>query len=475
MTKACDLSAVEARRLIGQKKLSPVELMESCLERIGETNKTYNSVVSLDEKAAKKQAKAAEKAVMAGDALGVLHGLPVGIKDLHSVAGLKSTWGSLIFKDNVPKSDDFMVANVRGAGGLVFAMTNVPEFGAGANTRNRVYGATGNAFNPKLTAAGSSGGAAVGLALGQMPLATGSDYAGSLRTPAAFNGVAGFRPSPGLVPSPDKIAGLIPWGVVGPMGRSVEDLYLLLRAQLDHDIVDPFSSADAYDFPEALSDADLSDLRVAISTDFGVCPIDKQIAKTFKSRVQQFKGVFGVADEATWDCHDLHELFEIHRGFSFATSHQEKLAKHRKMLDSNVIDNTERGLKLTASEIGRGFQMQHAYSKRVAAFFEDYDVLIAPTAAVSPFPHERLFVTEINGEKMETYTRWLAVVYAPTMALCCALSVPCGVDHNGLPFGIQIVGPKGRDRQVLEIGRALEAELNRNAVTRRPIPPVVSS
>ena len=167
----------------------------------------------------------------------------------------------------------------------------------------------------------------------------------------------------------------------------------------------------------------------------------------------------------------MHELFEIHRGLSFATSHQEKLAKHRKLLDTNVIDNTERGLKLTAAEIARGFQLQHTYYKGVMDFFDDYDLLISPTAAVSPFPHSELYVTEINGETMPTYTRWMSLVYAPTQALCCALSLPCGVDHKGLPFGIQIVGrPKGRDRMVLEAGRALEAELARHAATKRPIP-----
>lgn len=470
MADACELSAVEARRLIGQKKLSPVELVDSCLKRIDATNKTYNAVVDLDRKRARADAKAAEQSVMRGDPLGVLHGLPVGIKDLHAVEGLKSTWGSLIFKDNVPKADDSMVANVRSAGALVYAMTNVPEFGAGANTRNRIYGATGNPFDPKLTAAGSSGGAACALALNQMPLATGSDYAGSLRTPAAFCGVVGYRPSPGLVPLPEKIAGLIPWGVAGPMGRSVADAYLLLRAQLDQDETDPFSSGDAWTFPDVLTPADLASVRVAVTPDFGVCPVDKGIAKTFKESVKTFAKVFGDVQETSPDYSGLHEVFEIHRGLSFVTSHQEKLAKHRDKLDRNVIDNTDRGLKLTAADIGRGFVGQHALTKKVNDFFEDYDIIIAPAASVSPFPHEQLFVEEINGKKMETYTRWLALAYAPTTTLCCALALPCGLDSHGMPFGIQIIGRRGSDLAVLEIGLALEAVLNGNEATKRPIP-----
>ena len=472
MTEPCDLTAVAARRLIGRKKLSPVELLESCLRRIATTNKVSNAIVAMDEALAKKQAKAAEKQLMRGDALGLLHGLPAAIKDLNPVAGLRTTWGSLIFKDHVPEQDDPMVANVRAEGANIFAKTNVPEFGAGANTRNRVYGPTTNPFDAKLTPAGSSGGAAAALALGQVPIATGSDYGGSLRTPAAFCGVVGFRPSPGVVPSPDKIAGLIPWGVNGPMGRTVEDAYLLLKAQLDVDAGDPFSSSDALDFPETLEPADLSSIRVAFSPDLGVCPVDRDIAKLFKSRAKMLAGHFGHADDSAPDFSGVHEIFEVHRGLSFVTAHQEKLARHKKLLDRNVIDNTERGLKLTASDIGRAFEAQHALYKRVLDFFDDVDVVICPAASVAPFPHAQLFVEEINGEKMPTYMRWLAISYAPTQALCCAAAVPCGVDQNGLPFGLQIFGPRGSDLKVLEVALALEQAMVGTDMAR-PVPKLI--
>jgi amidase len=472
MTEPCDLTAVAARRLIGAKKLSPVELMTSCLKRIGQTNATSNAIVAMDEALAKKQAKAAEKQVMRGEKLGLLHGLPTGIKDLNPVAGLRTTWGSLIFKDHVPDADDPMVANVRAAGANIFAKTNTPEFGAGANTRNKVYGATTNPFDPKLTPAGSSGGAAAALALGQVPVATGSDYGGSLRTPAAFCGVVGFRPSVGVVPGPDKIAGLIPWGVNGPMGRTVEDAYLLLLAQLDLDRADPYSSSDVLSFPEALVPADLGSVRAAFSADLGVCPIDKDIAKVFKSRAKALAPHFGTAEDATPDFSGLHEIFEIHRGLSYVTSHQDKLAKHKKLLDRNVIDNTERGLKLTASEIARGFAEQHTLMKHVLDFFDDVDVVICPAASVSPFPHSQLFVEQINGEAMPTYMRWLAIAYAPTTALCCAAVVPCGLDHKGMPFGLQIFGPRGRDLRVLEVALALEQAMAGTDMAR-PVPKFV--
>ena len=470
MSEPCELPAVEARRLIGLKKLSPVELLESCLKRIEKVNKAVNAVVAIDAERSRKEAKEAEAAVMRGDSLSLLHGLPVGVKDLEPVKGLRSTWGSLLFKDHVPAEDAPMVANVRRNGGNILCKTNTPEFGAGANTRNRVYGATGNPFDPKLTCAGSSGGSAVAVALDMLPIATGSDYGGSLRTPAGFCGVVGFRPSPGVVPSSERIAGLLPWGVGGPMGRNVLDAYLLMRAQMHIDRRDPFSSHDSHTLPGKLAGADLSALKVAVSPDLGCAPVDKGIAETFKKRVKAFGPVFGDCVETAPDFSGVHDIFEVHRGVSFVTAHQEKLAKSRDLLDRNVTDNTERGLKLTVAEIGRAHVEQTKLYKRVLAFFEDYDVLIAPAASVSPFPHSQLFVEEINGEKMPTYMRWLAITYAPTKALCCACVLPCGVDHKGLPFGIQVIGPKGGDGHVLKVALALEQVLAGIAETARPRP-----
>jgi len=468
-SEPCDLSAVEARRLIGAKKLSPVELLESCLKRTEATNGAVNSVVAQDVELAFTTARAQEADVVAGQTLDLLHGLPVGIKDLEPVKGLRSTWGSLIFKDHIPEADGANVANVRMAGANIFAKTNTPEFGAGANTRNRVYGATGNPFDPVLTAAGSSGGSAVALAVGQMPLATGSDYGGSLRTPAAYCGIVGFRPSVGVVPSPDRAAGLVPWGVLGPMGRSVADAYLLLRAQVDENVNDPFSTG-TLDLPEVLVPADLASLHIAITPDFGEAPVARAIRAVFQDRMKRLDTWAGGVEEAHPDYSGIHDIFEVHRGVAFATLHQEKLVKHRDILDRNVIDNTERGLKLGMAEIGRGFVEQHALMKRVNAFFDDWDVLIAPTASVSPFPHAQLFVEEIDGERMPTYMRWLALAYAPTMALCCACSVPCGRDDKGLPFGIQVIGPRGSDLHVLQVAAALEAAFAGEAATARPVP-----
>lgn len=470
MTEPCDLPATTARRLIGAKRLSPVELLESCLKRIEATNKSVNAFVAMDEKAARKAAKQAENQVMRGDELGLLHGLPLGIKDLQATANLRTTWGSLIYKDHVPKEDDAGIAQLRGHGANILGKTNTPEFGAGANTRNRVYGATGNPFDPTKTCSGSSGGSAVSLAIGQVPIATGSDYGGSLRTPAAFCGIVGYRPSPGVVPVPERAIGLSPFQVQGPMGRSVADAHLLLRAQIGMDPRDPYSNDNVMRIPEYLADIDLGTIRVAISTDLGCCPIDESIARTFQSRVKTFSNVFSEAQYIDPDLDGVHDVFETYRGVYFVGAHGERLAKYRDLLDRNVIDNTERGLKVTAAEMAQAGVVQSKLYRQFLGFFQDVDILICPAASVSPFPHDQLFIEEINGEKMPTYMRWLAISYALTTVLPAACVIPCGLDDFNMPFGIQIVGPNGSDALVLEVAHALEQILADNPLTRRPIP-----
>ncbi|MFZ8898427.1 MAG: amidase, partial [Alphaproteobacteria bacterium] len=226
-----DLSAKEARRRIGTKEISPVELLEACIERIDQIDPAVNAICARDFDRARVAAVEAERMVLRGDDLPPLHGLPIGIKDLQNTAGLRTTYGSPQYKDHVPDEDDIMVARIKSAGGIVFCKTNTPEFGAGANTRNQVWGATGNPFNPLLNAGGSSGGSAVALACGMMPLATGSDMGGSLRIPAAYCGVSGFRPTPGLVPTQKRVQGWSPLSVDGPMGRSIEDICMLIAMQ----------------------------------------------------------------------------------------------------------------------------------------------------------------------------------------------------------------------------------------------------
>jgi amidase len=470
MLEPCDLSALDACRAIGARELSPVELLESCLARIAATNGAVNATVAMDVDAARRRAREIGDAIARGEEVGVLAGLPIGVKDLSATAGLRTTFGSLLFKDHVPPKDEDGVARVRRAGGVILGKTNTPEFGAGANTTNRVYGATGNPFDPTKTCAGSSGGSAVAVALGQVPLATGTDYGGSLRTPAAFCGVAGFRPSPGLVPAAERAVSLNPFSVAGPMGRSIADAHLLLRAQAAVDKGDPFSPSAVAPLLSELAGADLGALRAAVSVDLGCAPVDRRVAATFQERVARFRHVFRAVEERAPDFSGVHETFEVLRGVNYVAAHRERLERSRALLDRNVIDNTERGLQLSLADVARAHVEQTKLYRRVLAFFREVDVLICPAASVSPFPHAQLYVEEINGERMPTYMRWLAITYAPTTALCCAAAIPCGLDHAGLPFGLQVIGPNGADARVLEVAHALEQVLAADPATARPVP-----
>lgn len=468
MTHPCDLTALDARRLIGAKALSPVELMDSCLSRIAAINPVLNAIIEMDETMARDGAKAAEAAVMRGDPLGPLHGLPLALKDGRDAAGLKTTHGSRVFKDHMPEEDDPGVANLRAAGAIPFAKTNQPEFAAGGNTRNLLFGATGNPFDPALTPSGSSGGSAAALATAMVPLATGSDYGGSVRTPATYCGIAGFRPSLGTVPHASGTI-MSPFGVMGAMGRTMRDTHLLLAAEAVHDPRDPFSTPDKPLAPPV--PADLSSLRVAFSADLGAAPVSAEVRALFAERSAALSNLFAVAEEAAPDFGPrVHEMFEVTRGVAFMATHLEVYEKHRDQLDANIIENCERGLTFNAGEVAWGQREQAALYRRMLAFFERHDVLIAPAASVQPFPHSQLFIREIDGEAMPSYMRWLAITYLPTLGFCCAAVIPCGRDANGLPFGLQIIGPFRGDARVLSVALALEEALAGDEATARPLP-----
>ncbi|MBR0671122.1 amidase [Neoroseomonas soli] len=477
MTEPCDLSAVEARRLIGRKALSPVELLESCLARIGEVNHAVNAMVAMDEPAARAGAKAAEQAVMKGETLGALHGLPVGIKDLEETKGLRTTYGSPIFADFVPEADCGMVANLRKAGAIVIGKTNTPEFGAGANTRNAVYGVTGNPFDPTKSAAGSSGGSGVALACGMAPICSGSDTGGSLRNPAAFNGIVGYRPSPGLVPSEKRGHGWSGLPVLGPMARNMQDTALMLSAMASDDAQDPLAYtlhgavgrgvADMY-YP--VKPIDLGSLRLAVSADFGQAPVEKHIREVFATRARAIAPMFGAADEASPDCRGGDEAFEVLRATGFLTSHLEKARTRPQDVGPNVRANVEEGLRYTIEDAARAAAQQTRMYRAWQHFFARHDILITPAITVSPRPWKELYPAEIDGQPTRTYFHWLAMAYYVTLCGHPAVSIPMGVDRNGMPFGLQVVGPRGGDALLLRVAAAIEEAFVNDPELRRPVP-----
>ncbi|MGH7041987.1 MAG: amidase [Acetobacteraceae bacterium] len=476
MTEPCDLTAVAARRLIGRKALAPSELLESCITRIEAVDHAVNALVARDFTRARTAARAADAAVARGAPLGPLHGLPLGVKDLEDTAGLVTTYGSPLFRDHVPAEDQRSIAAVRAAGAIVLGKTNTPEFGAGANTRNAVYGATGNPFDPTKSAAGSSGGSAVALATGMVPLATGSDTGGSLRNPAAFCGIVGFRPTPGLVPSEKRPLGWSALSVLGPMARTVPDVCLLLSAQVSDDARDPLATTvhgrhvrRAKDFA-APAPIDLARLRVALTPDFCFAPTEQHIAEVFAAKTSLFRGAFAVAEDATPDCRDGDEAFEILRALNFLSAHLDKVRATPDGIGPNVRANVAEGLRYSAADAARAMTLQTAFYRRWQAFFTRFDVILTPSITISPRSWRELYPAEIDGAPTRTYFHWLALAYAVTLAGHPALSLPVGVDRHGMPFGLQIVGPRGGDRLVLSVAAELERMLAGDARTMRPVP-----
>ena len=476
MTEPCDLTAVTARRLIGQKRLSPVELLRSCIARIEAVDHAVNAIPARDFERAGKAAEAAEQAVMRGASLPPLHGLPVVIKDLEDAEGLVNSRGSPIYKDEVSAADQRSVGAVRAAGAIVIGKSNVPEFGAGANSRNRVYGVTGNPFDPSRSAAGSSGGSGVALACGMVPIATGSDTGGSLRNPAAFNGIVGFRPTPGLVASEKGQFGFSPLSVLGPMARNVPDAALLLSTMVSDDKRDPLATTvhgrqirrgEDFAIPAEL---DLCSLRVALTPDFGQAPTERAIAQVFAKKTALFRGVFAHAEDTHPDCTGADESFEVLRSLGYPAKHADHIRTRPQDLGPNIHANYNEALTYSAVDVSWALKVQTEHYRRWQSFFDRYDVVLSPAITISPRPWSELFPAEIDGNKTRTYFHWLALAYYPTLAGHPALSLPVGLDHQGMPFGLQIVGPRGGDAYVMAVAAALERLLADDVRTARPAP-----
>ena len=448
-------------------EISPLDCLNALEARIAAVDSKVNALPTLCFDRARKHATELMKKPM-GER-GVLLGLPVPIKDLNDVAGVRSTQGSPIFANRVPETSDVLVTHLENNGCIVYAMSNTPEFGAGANTFNEVFGRTLNPWNTSRSAAGSSGGAAVALATGTAWLAQGSDLGGSLRNPASFCSVVGMRPSPGRVAASahNKIDSTL--GVEGPMARNVEDLALLFDAMVGEEPADPISlPSDGTSFLKTARSG-WKPRRVAISRDLGITPVDPEVAEIVLKAARRFEEMGVIVEEAHPDLQEALECAQVLRALSYAVGMRSLLENHRDQLKPEVIWNIEKGLALTGAEIARAEVQRGAMFQRTLEFFETYDLLLCPTTIVPPFPVEQRYVTECNGTKFETYVDWLAIVSAITNVCCPAISIPAGFTRENLPVGIQIIaGPRGEAR-LLASARLLEAMLGLAALV--PIDP----
>lgn len=466
-------TATELRQAIGAKDVSPVEVLAACMERIERINPYVNAVTATCFERAKEEATAAEARVLAGEPLGILEGLPIGIKDLEETQDVLTTFGSPLYRSHVPTKDNSLVRLVRQAGAIVVGKTNVPELGAGAITRNPVWGATGNPFNPELNAGGSSGGSAVTLATNMLPLCTGSDTGGSLRIPAAKCGVIGFRTSPGLVPLDRRALAWSPISVVGPMGRTIDDVALQLAATARFDAADPMSyGAEGGVDLLRLRGADLSQLRVAWTEDFGVCDVDTGIRGVFRAKIAAMKHLFKSCDEVKLELGDADRCFDVIRAANYVARYSEHYNRDPDSLGLNVRANYEIGAQMTLAEHTAAHLAQTRMFRTFQQLYANYDIVLAPTTPVSPFPWTQLALREINGKALENYYRWLSLTYVVTLLTNPALSMPCGLDHRQMPFGMQVVGRFRKDHELLAIAKSLEWAWERNEQLKRPRPDI---
>ena len=448
-------------------EVTPLDLLDVLERRIAEVDGQVNALPTLCFDRARSHAKELMKKPLGGR--GLLAGMPVPIKDLTAVEGVLTTQGSPIYKDNIPARSDLLVEHLETNGAVIYAKSNTPEFGAGANTFNEVFGATRNPWDVSRSAAGSSGGAAVALATGMAWLAHGSDMGGSLRNPASFCGIVGMRPSIGRVAHSPAFKIDRNLTVHGPMARNVEDLALLLDAMSGEHPADPLSLPA---LPASFLSAARSGTgpkRIAYSPDLGITPVDPEVAAITRKAAARFAEAGAIVEEAHPDLREAHECFHVLRAFDFALSKAALLRSKRDLLKPEVVWNIEEGLKLTVEQLERAEAQRVAMTARTLEFFATYDLLLTPATIVAPFPVENRYVAECAGKKFDNYVEWLGIVYAITLVCCPALSLPCGFTASGLPVGLQMVAPPRGDAQLLAGAKVLEDILGVRGTT--PIDP----
>ena len=455
-TELCYQTAREMVRRVKAREISARELLEAHLQQIERVNLQVNAICTLVAEQALLQAEKADRAQREGRSLGPLHGLPIAIKDLVLTRGIRTTFGSRIYKDFVPDENALFVERLEAAGAIILGKTNTPEFGAGSQTYNEVFGETRNPYDLTKTCGGSSGGAAVALASGMVPLADGSDLGGSLRNPASFCNVVGFRPSPGRVPRWPTEQAWQTLPVLGAMARTVEDLALLFSVMAGPDPRSPISIVEPGTVFRRPLGRDFKGVRIAWSRDLGRYPVQAEVTAACEAARPTFKELGCEVEETEPDFSGADEIFQVLRAWLFAFRHGEDLKQHRHLMKDTVIWNIEKGLALDALAVSRAEAKRTALYHRVGEFFQSYDFLVLPVSQVAPFPVDERTIKEINGVSMKTYIDWMATCYCITLTGLPAISVPCGFTPEGLPVGLQIVGRHQRDFEVLQMAHAFE-------------------
>ena len=462
----CFMDAVEMAAQIRAGHLSAREAVAAHLARIEAVNPRVNAIVTLHAEQALAAAAAADEAQARNAPLGPLHGLPVAHKDLLPTAGMRTTYGSRIHERNVPAASALMVERQRQAGAISLGKTNTPEFGAGSQTFNALFGATRNPYDLDKTCGGSSGGSAVALATGMVALADGTDMGGSLRCPANYCNVVGLRPSVGRVPNVPTIDGWGSLSVSGPMARTVADLALYLSVMAGPDARDPLSIAeDGARFAGPL-ERDWKGARIAWCPDLGGLPVDRQVLRAMEAQRTVFEQLGATVEEACPDFRDAHDIFMALRAYSFELNLGALMDHHPGVMKDTIVWNIEEGRRLTAPQLARAEKLRTALFLRMHRFMQDYDFIVCAVNQAPPFDIGQAYVTEIDGVKMENYIDWMRSCYYITVTTHPAISVPCGFTAEGLPVGLQIVGRHRGELELLQVAHAFEQATQ--AGRRRP-------
>lgn len=455
-SEICFMEATELINHIRTKKLSAKEVMEAHLTQIDRINPEVNAIVTFLPDQALKVAHEVDKAISRGEDMGTLMGLPIAHKDLVMTKGIRTTLGSPLFADSVPEFDQLIVERLKKAGAITLGKTNTPEFGAGSQTYNEVFGETLNPYDLTKTCGGSSGGAAVALACRMLPIADGSDMGGSLRNPANFCNVVGFRTSPGRVPIWPSRVGWFTFSVEGPMARTVKDVALMLTAIAGPDSRSPISIEEPASLFSQPLERDFKGTRLAWSRDLGGLPVDERVTAVIDSQRHVFEAIGCTVEDIDPDFTDADEIFKAWRAWYVELSLGRAIDTHRDKIKGTVIWNAEQGRKLTGPDLGRIELKRTQLFQRMLEFMENYDFLILPVNQVPPFDVKERYVSKINGVEMETYIDWMKSCYFITTVGFPAISVPCGFTSEGLPVGVQIVGRHHDDFGVLQLAYAFE-------------------
>jgi amidase len=465
------LTAQEAVQRLKRREVSPLELVDAAIARVEATNGAVNAIVTPCYERARAHARRIMRERREGRPANYLYGLPIAVKDNTDVEGVRCTYGSRIYADRLSPATDIVVQRLEQNGAIVIGKTNLPEFAAGGNTFNDVFGATRNPWDTRMTASGSSGGSAAALACGQVWLATGNDFGGSIRTPASYASVTGLRPSPGMVPRVQKQP-FSPLSVEGPMGRTVADVALMFDAEAGVHPLDPLSQVGPHPSYAASAAQPARPRRVAFSIDLGVAPVvDREVAAECRAAAEKLARDGIAVDEAHPDLSDAGPNFLTLRGAVYVARMAPLLEQHRALLKPEVIGNTEFGLGLTVPQVVAAEIAQGEIVRRMARFFEDYDALIAPAVLCPPFDVQRRYIDEWDGVRFEGYMGWLILTYAVTMTTCPVMAMPAGYTGGGLPVGLQVIGRPRGEAELFSIAAHLESVLG--VAGRTPIDPRV--